>query len=59
MAQDAVGWSTLLSVLPKLTGEAVDQFVKKQCVAKETSVRGYKFFLESYVHDVAGTSMLT
>jgi hypothetical protein len=47
-------WHLNLSVLPKLTGETVDKFVSQQSVAKETSNRGYKFYLESYIHDVQG-----
>jgi hypothetical protein len=51
-------WHTLLSVLPTLSGDSVDNFVKQQCVAKETSLRGYKFFVESYIHDVQGMRWL-
>ena len=40
--------------LPTVTEEIMDSFVKKQPVAKETSVRGYKPLLESYVHDMEG-----
>jgi hypothetical protein len=32
-------WHTLLSVLPTLSGDSVDNFVKQQCVAKQTSLR--------------------
>jgi hypothetical protein len=39
-------WHTLLSVLPTLSGDSVNNFVKQQCVAKETSLRGYKFFVQ-------------
>jgi hypothetical protein len=47
-------WITLLSVLPALSGDSVENFVKQQSVAKDTSLRGYKFFVESYIHDVQG-----
>ena len=48
-------WHTNLTVLSRLSGECVDNFVSQQSIAKETSVRGYKFFLENYIHDVQGT----
>jgi hypothetical protein len=51
---DDRSWSTLLSLLPAITGVTVDEFVRQQAIAKETSIRGYKFFLESYIHDVQG-----
>jgi hypothetical protein len=33
-------WITLLSVFPALSGDSVDNFVKQQSVAKDTSLRG-------------------
>ena len=50
-------WHSSLSVLPKISGDAVDRFVSLQAIAQETSLRGYKFFLESYIHDVKGKSL--
>ena len=50
-------WHTNLTVLPRLSGECVDNFVSQQSIAKETIIRGYKFFLENYIHDVQGTLM--
>ena len=50
-------WHTNLTVLPRLSGECVDNFVSQQSIAKETSIRGYKFFLGNYIHDVQGTLM--
>ena len=47
-------WHTDLRKLPQISGKAVDDFVKLRCVANETGVRGYKFFLEQYIHDVTG-----
>ena len=37
-------WHKNTRNLPTVTGEIMDSFVKKQAIAKETSVRGYKFF---------------
>jgi hypothetical protein len=47
-------WNTLLSVLPTLSGDSIDNFVREQSVAKETTFRGYKFFVESNIHGVQG-----
>jgi hypothetical protein len=47
-------WNTLLLVLPALSGYSIDNFVKQQSVAKETSLQDYEFFVESYIHDVQG-----
>ena len=52
---DVVNWHINLRVLPRLCAEGVEQFITQYRVVKETSVRGYKFFLEGYVHDVEGT----
>jgi hypothetical protein len=48
------GWGKNLRNLPVVSGEVMDNFVQKQSLAKETSLRGYKFFLESYVHEFEG-----
>lgn len=47
-------WHTDLSHFPTVCGQAVDDFVSMRCVANETGVRGYKFFLEQYIHDFQG-----
>ena len=47
-------WHKNLTVLPRLSADGYDHFIEKHQVVKETTVRGYKFFLESYVHDVEG-----
>jgi hypothetical protein len=47
-------WNTLLSVLPALSGDSIDNFVKQQSVAKETNLQDYEFFVESCIHDVQG-----
>ena len=47
-------WHGGLSVLPTISGGEVDRIVNLQSVLRETSVRGYKFFLEQYIHDVEG-----
>ena len=39
---------------PLINRATMDSFVLKQAVAKETSIGGYKFFLEIYIHDVEG-----
>ena len=41
-------WHKNTRNLPTVTGEIMDSFVKKQAIAKETSVRGYKFFGKLY-----------
>jgi hypothetical protein len=51
---DFVRWGKNLQNLPVVSREVMDNFVKKQSLAKATSLRGYKFFLESYIHDVEG-----
>jgi len=43
-----------LTVLPHLDANELDKFIEKERVVKETSIRGYRFFLEGYVHDVEG-----
>jgi hypothetical protein len=48
-------WHTNLTVMPRVSGECVENFVSQQSVSKDTSIRGYKFFLENYIHDVQGT----
>ena len=53
---DHAKWHTSLIVLPGITGEIVENFVSLQAVAKETSVRGYKFHLEGYIRHVQGMS---
>lgn len=50
-------WHRDLSILPVITGECVDNFVKLQCVATDTSIGGYKFFQECYIHDLEGMLM--
>lgn len=50
-------WHTNIYVLPVLTGETVDNFVRKQSLAQETSARGYKFHVEDYIHDFEGKLM--
>jgi hypothetical protein len=47
-------WHCDLGCLPDISGEAVDNFVKLQCITKETSVRGYKFFYERFIHEFEG-----
>jgi hypothetical protein len=47
-------WHHDLSYLPNISGEAVDKCILLQCVAKETSVRGYKFFHEHFIHEFEG-----
>jgi len=49
------GWHKTVGIIPFISGSIIDEFVKKQSLAEETSVRGYKFFLESYIHDAEGT----
>jgi hypothetical protein len=49
-----VNWSKRLINIPIISGEEMDNFVKKQAIAKETSLRGYKFFIENYIHDIEG-----
>ena len=51
-SKDVVGWHTNLFILSKISDETVDKVVSQQSIARETSVRGYKFFLESCIHDV-------
>jgi len=51
---DNVFWHTNLKVLPHLQAEVIDNFISANNVVKETSIRGYKFFLEGFVHDVEG-----
>ena len=51
-------WHTSLKVLPRISGETVKYFVSQQYVAIQASVRGYKFFLEGYIHDVQGKSLV-
>jgi len=43
-----------LSCLPIISGETIDKFIKLHCIANDTSVRGYSFFLEQYIHDFEG-----
>ena len=47
-------WHSDLSCLPIISGETVDEFIKLHCIASETSVRGYSFFREQYVHNFEG-----
>jgi hypothetical protein len=54
---DNVVWHTSLTALPNIPGDTVERFVSMPSVAKETSLRGYKFFLESYIHDVQGKKL--
>ena len=55
MADVSDVWHTTLSVLPFISDDTLDKFVWKQSIAKETSIRGYKFFLENYIHKFEGT----
>jgi hypothetical protein len=50
-------WHMHLNVLPQISGETVEVFVSSQSLAKETSIRGYKFFHESFIHDVQGMNI--
>jgi hypothetical protein len=45
------------SCLPAISGE-VDWVVNMQTVLKETSLKGYKFLLEQYIHDCEGVFLL-
>jgi hypothetical protein len=45
-------WSTLVSKLPTLFGETVDDFVNRQSIAKDISVQR---FIKSYIYNVQGT----
>ena len=47
-------WHKSLRNITVISGENLDKFVNKQGVGKQTSVRGYKFFLEGYIHNVEG-----
>jgi len=50
----AAFWHTNLNVLSHLEAQLIDDFVSVNNVVKETSIGGYKFFLEGFVHDVKG-----
>lgn len=53
-----VNWGKRLTNIPIINGEENDSFVKKkQVIAKEMSLRGYKFFIENYIQDIAGCVM--
>lgn len=54
----AAAWHEDLSCLPNISGITIEVFINLQCVAKETSIRGYKFFSEGYIHDFQGNSLL-
>lgn len=54
MATSDCLWHSTLSILPHISGEAIDNFVSSENVVNETTIRGYKFFLENYIHDVQG-----
>ena len=53
-----IKWHKNLTVLPVISAAAVERFISTENVVKETTIRGYKFFVESYIHNVEGWSML-
>jgi hypothetical protein len=36
-------WHCTLSILPHISGEAVDNFLSEENIVNETTIRGYKF----------------
>jgi hypothetical protein len=44
-------WHGDLSCLPIISGGTVDKFIELHYIANNTSVRGYSFFREQYMHD--------
>ena len=47
-------WHKNLSILPVLPAGFIESFVEQQKTVAVTSERGYKFFLEGFVHDFEG-----
>ena len=50
----AVHWHKDIRNIPRFSGSDLDQFVQENKKVKVSSDRGYKFFLEGYVHDIFG-----
>ena len=45
-------WHTNLDKLPTMTASEVEEFLKKNTLAKQTTSRGYQFFIEGYLHKI-------
>ena len=47
-------WHKCLANLPPLTDAMLDELIARKKAVEVKSQRGYKFFLEGYVHDFEG-----
>ena len=51
-------WHRNLVEIPKFTNAFIEKFASENLPIKATLTRGYKFFYESYIHDVEGKLQL-
>ena len=49
-------WHKNFTEIPSITDELIDFFSAEVLSIKATLTRGYKFFYESYIHDVEGNA---
>lgn len=47
-------WHRNLVEIPSFTNAFIEKFASENLPVKVTLTRGYKFFYESYIHDVEG-----
>ena len=49
-----VSWTSSLERLPEIVMKDVDDFLKAEKAPKSGRVKGYKFFVEGFIHEFQG-----